>query len=216
MLSPHTNTATDNATPTDRNSHSPTSAATDDAAQTSSSSTLPPNSLTPIPTSRLPLSSDDYLLNDIISSSPRSSSNSSPSNGPGSGSGPGSGGGFSTSSPSSSSRPEAPLRIPWTEEEDDLLRMAVEQHSGRNWNRIAAAVGNSRTDIQCLHRWVKKLKPRLTGPGTGPWTKEEDQLLIDLVNKHGPKRWSIIAASLHGRIGKQCRERYATTVGMNE
>ena len=41
----------------------------------------------------------------------------------------------------------------------------------------------------------------------GPWTKEEDEKVIDLVQKLGAKRWSVIASHLQGRIGKQCRER---------
>eukprot|EP00299_Pterocystis_sp_00344_P009220 c3802_g1_i1.p1 GENE.c3802_g1_i1~~c3802_g1_i1.p1 ORF type:complete len:326 (-),score=45.86 c3802_g1_i1:162-1139(-) len=40
------------------------------------------------------------------------------------------------------------------------------------------------------------------------WTVEEDQVLLDLVSIHGPKKWSVIAQSLPGRIGKQCRERW--------
>lgn len=32
--------------------------------------------------------------------------------------------------------------------------------------------------------------------------------VIDLVLKYGPKRWSVIAKHLQGRIGKQCRERW--------
>ena len=42
----------------------------------------------------------------------------------------------------------------------------------------------------------------------GPWTDEEDQTLIDMVEKYGPHNWSQIATALPGRIGKQCRERY--------
>ncbi|KAJ8452676.1 hypothetical protein Cgig2_005012 [Carnegiea gigantea] len=42
----------------------------------------------------------------------------------------------------------------------------------------------------------------------GQWTKEEDRLLIYLVNEHGPKRWTLIAKGLKGRAGKQCRERW--------
>ncbi len=41
----------------------------------------------------------------------------------------------------------------------------------------------------------------------GPWTAEEDQIVADLVNENGPK-WSMIAAKLQGRTGKQCRERW--------
>ncbi|RXM96066.1 Myb-related protein A [Acipenser ruthenus] len=33
-------------------------------------------------------------------------------------------------------------------------------------------------------------------------------MVIELVYKYGPKRWSVIAKHLHGRIGKQCRERW--------
>lgn len=36
---------------------------------------------------------------------------------------------------------------------------------------------------------------------------QEDDLIIELVEKHGCKKWSSIANSLPGRIGKQCRER---------
>mgnify|MGYP002379470449 CR=1 FL=1 len=38
---------------------------------------------------------------------------------------------------------------------------------------------------------------------------QEDAKVIELVTKYGPKRWSVIAQHLKGRIGKQCRERYA-------
>ena len=36
---------------------------------------------------------------------------------------------------------------------------------------------------------------------------QEDEKITELVSKHGPKKWSVIARSLPGRIGKQCRER---------
>ncbi len=32
--------------------------------------------------------------------------------------------------------------------------------------------------------------------------------MVDLVKKYGPKRWTLIAKHLKGRIGKQCRERW--------
>lgn len=63
----------------------------------------------------------------------------------------------------------------------------------------------NRSDFQCQHRWQKVLNPELI---KGPWTKEEDQRVIELVQKYGPKRWSLIAKHLKGRIGKQCRERW--------
>jgi myb proto-oncogene protein len=77
------------------------------------------------------------------------------------------------------------------------------QHRGKNWKKIAEHV-TDRTDVQCLHRWQKVLNPELV---KGPWTKEEDDLVIKLVEIHGAKKWSLIASHLRGRIGKQCRER---------
>jgi len=92
----------------------------------------------------------------------------------------------------------------WSRQEDETLRRAVALHKGKNWKRIAELV-QDRTDVQCLHRWQKVLNPEVV---KGPWTKEEDEMVIDLVTKYGPKRWSSIAAYLKGRIGKQCRERW--------
>lgn len=42
----------------------------------------------------------------------------------------------------------------------------------------------------------------------GPWTEEEDLLVLKLVEKNGPQKWTFIADHLPGRIGKQCRERW--------
>ncbi|KAK5817387.1 hypothetical protein PVK06_022311 [Gossypium arboreum] len=92
----------------------------------------------------------------------------------------------------------------WTPEEDEILRKAVQQFKGKNWKKIAECF-KDRTDVQCLHRWQKVLNPELV---KGPWSKEEDELIIELVNKFGPKKWSTIAQHLPGRIGKQCRERW--------
>ncbi|KAJ8952868.1 hypothetical protein NQ314_007474 [Rhamnusium bicolor] len=36
----------------------------------------------------------------------------------------------------------------------------------------------------------------------------EDEKVIELVNKYGAKKWTLIARHLKGRIGKQCRERW--------
>jgi hypothetical protein len=37
---------------------------------------------------------------------------------------------------------------------------------------------------------------------------KEDNKLVELVEKYGPKDWSTIASHIQGRIGKQCRERW--------
>uniref|UniRef100_A0A8C8DGM7 Transcriptional activator Myb n=1 Tax=Oryzias sinensis TaxID=183150 RepID=A0A8C8DGM7_9TELE len=92
----------------------------------------------------------------------------------------------------------------WTREEDEKLKKLVELHGSEDWKVIASLLSN-RTDVQCQHRWQKVLNPELI---KGPWTKEEDQRVIELVQKYGAKRWSVIAKHLKGRIGKQCRERW--------
>lgn len=92
----------------------------------------------------------------------------------------------------------------WTEDEDDRLRKAVKEFGGKNWKRIASKL-SGRSDVQCLHRWQKVLRPGLI---KGPWTPEEDETVVRLVKIHGTKKWSLIARQLNGRLGKQCRERW--------
>ncbi|XP_057952950.1 transcription factor MYB3R-5-like [Malania oleifera] len=92
----------------------------------------------------------------------------------------------------------------WTKRQDELLIFAVQKYNGKNWKKIAKCVPD-RTNIQCLHRWQKVLDPNLV---KGPWTKEEDDRLIELVTKQGKKKWAQLAKHLPGRIGKQCRERW--------
>mmetsp|Transcript_20164 Transcript_20164/g.28365 ORF Transcript_20164/g.28365 Transcript_20164/m.28365 type:complete len:905 (+) Transcript_20164:270-2984(+) len=92
----------------------------------------------------------------------------------------------------------------WTLMEDEILKRAVQHHSAKNWKKIAQHL-QGRTDVQCLHRWQKVLRPGLV---KGPWTPEEDTKVTELVSKYGQKKWSLIARELKGRLGKQCRERW--------
>lgn len=107
----------------------------------------------------------------------------------------------------------------WTPEEDSKLNELVKKYGvnvllttqARNWKKIASFF-KDRTDVQCLHRWQKVLNPNLI---KGPWTKEEDEIVTKMVYKYGPKNWSLIAQSLPGRIGKQCRERWHNHLNPN-
>ncbi|XP_037795369.1 myb-related protein B-like isoform X3 [Penaeus monodon] len=108
--------------------------------------------------------------------------------------------------PSSTSGPRVKKHVNkgrWTKDEDEKLKGLVEQH-GEKWEVIAAGFPD-RNDVQCQQRWHKVVNPELV---KGPWTKEEDEKVIELVKKYGPKRWTLIAKHLKGRIGKQCRERW--------
>jgi len=96
----------------------------------------------------------------------------------------------------------------WSVEEDNQLRATVSDFGPKNWKRISQmAFQGSRTDVQCLHRWQKVLKPGLI---KGSWTKREDGIVLEMVNKYGLGniKWSVIAHQLTGRLGKQCRERW--------
>jgi Myb-like DNA-binding protein FlbD len=47
-----------------------------------------------------------------------------------------------------------------------------------------------------------------TSAHRGPWHADEDQLLLDLVQKKGPNNWVRISQHMQHRTPKQCRERY--------
>ena len=96
----------------------------------------------------------------------------------------------------------------WSKEEDELLNKLCEQFPSncKDWKQISSHFKSPiRSEYQCQQRWQKVLNPDLI---KGPWTKEEDAKVIELVQKYGPKRWSLIAKHLRGRLGKQCRERW--------
>uniref|UniRef100_A0A672MJW6 V-myb avian myeloblastosis viral oncogene homolog-like 2b n=1 Tax=Sinocyclocheilus grahami TaxID=75366 RepID=A0A672MJW6_SINGR len=96
------------------------------------------------------------------------------------------------------------VKVKWTQEEDDKLRKLVLNFGRNDWKYIAGLLPN-RSEHQCQHRWFKVLDPDLV---KGPWTKEEDEKVIELVKKYGNKQWAMVAKHLKGRLGKQCRERW--------
>ena len=57
------------------------------------------------------------------------------------------------------SKPRAQRRPPvggkWTSSEDTKLKGIVAEHGPKNWKKIADILGDTRTDVQCLHRWNK-------------------------------------------------------------
>ncbi|XP_021669687.2 uncharacterized protein LOC110656980 [Hevea brasiliensis] len=92
----------------------------------------------------------------------------------------------------------------WTEEEDYILTESVRRFHGKKWRKIAECLPQ-RTVSQCFTRWNRVLNPAIV---KGTWTKEEDDCIIESVRRYGPRKWSVMARSLPGRLGKQCRERW--------
>ena len=57
----------------------------------------------------------------------------------------------------------------------------------------------------------KTLKRKKSSKGLltkGPWTVEEDKLLMDWIRQNGAKNWTKCAHFIPGRSGKQCREHW--------
>jgi len=93
----------------------------------------------------------------------------------------------------------------WSKDEDEQLRKAVEAIGPKNWRRISTEfLQGKRSGVQCIHRWQYALRPGLV---KGPWTKDEDKIIIDCM-KLGVTKWSKIAERIPGRIGRQCRNRW--------
>lgn len=91
----------------------------------------------------------------------------------------------------------------WDETEDNILRTLVKTH-GKQWNLIAQSLPK-RTPSQVAARWEKCLDPNII---KGPFTQEEDQMIIDYVARNGPRGWPRITQILPHRSSKQCRERW--------
>ena len=47
------------------------------------------------------------------------------------------------------------------------------------------------------------------------WSADEDVKIVALVGEHGTRAWSVIAAQLPTRTGKQCRERWHNQLDPN-
>jgi len=97
----------------------------------------------------------------------------------------------------------------------------LHQHSEGSEDNLPLTPGSIDSQRQSSLQSMSKLKSNLTstsasnssgnGKGSmtrGPWTKEEDATLFDMVSKLGPERWVVIAKELGTRNGKQCRERW--------
>ena len=71
----------------------------------------------------------------------------------------------------------------WSKQEDERLRELIEDEKTieLDWDKIACALGG-RTAAMCENRWCQVLLPGLR---KGPWTDEEDRLILDTIKQVG-------------------------------
>ena len=96
-------------------------------------------------------------------------------------------------------------RAKFTRVEDDLLRHLVLTHGENSWDIIVAKMPG-RNVRQCKERWVGYLSPSLN---TGPFTPEEDRLLMEKYQEFGAK-WVKIATFFKGRSDTSVKNRFIT------
>lgn len=112
---------------------------------------------------------------------------------------------------------------PWTKDEDARLEEGVRRYNGQglrggiDWEKVKHDVGEPRTISQCRGRWNGILKHNTPSIRKSPWTKEEDELLIEAVRlneghgRRGATHWGMVSQHLHGlRTASQCSHRYVS------
>ena len=98
-------------------------------------------------------------------------------------------------------RAKKPKRF--TEEEDKLLARCVAQTEKVNWNEISKHF-SGRTTRQVRERWTLYLSPDIN---IGPWTEEEDRLLIQKINQVGLS-WSKLVTFFSKRSQMALKNRW--------
>ncbi|XP_043095729.1 snRNA-activating protein complex subunit 4 [Puntigrus tetrazona] len=93
---------------------------------------------------------------------------------------------------------------PWSKEEDQLLRNAVAKYGIREWGKIRLEVPG-RTDSACRDRYLDCLQENVK---KGTWSKEEEELLKEKVEKYGVGKWTKIASEIPNRIDCQCLHKW--------
>ncbi|XP_059200498.1 transcriptional activator Myb-like [Centropristis striata] len=93
----------------------------------------------------------------------------------------------------------------WAKDEDDKLHTLVKDFGSNRWSSVSLHFKGQRSQVECNRRWQQIKNPELV---KGPWTQDEDERVMALVQKYGVKHWALIAKHLHSRNGKQCRERW--------
>ncbi|XP_018489683.1 uncharacterized protein LOC108860284 isoform X2 [Raphanus sativus] len=98
---------------------------------------------------------------------------------------------------------------PWTAEEENNLRLIIQEKGFTDWLDIAVSLGTNRTPFQCLARYQRSLNADILRK---EWTPEEDDQLRAAVELYGEKDWQTVANALEGRAGTQCSNRWKKTL----
>lgn len=99
----------------------------------------------------------------------------------------------------------------FTKEEDEQLLKLVETYGQKNW-RIVSMNIEGRSSRQCRERWMNYLSPNVNN---GPWTKDEDELLEDLVLMNG-NEWSKFSQAFDNRTATNIKNRWIYLQRINE
>ncbi|KAI9090832.1 hypothetical protein DFS34DRAFT_341737 [Phlyctochytrium arcticum] len=103
----------------------------------------------------------------------------------------------------------------FTPDEIERLRVALDSHEERDWERIAVAVGNGRVGIQCFRTYRQLTKEDKTGPFTPSEDATLHRIVSDMKKTHDITNqntesafWSRVASHLPGRSRTQCLQRW--------
>ncbi|XP_037535908.1 snRNA-activating protein complex subunit 4 [Nematolebias whitei] len=98
-------------------------------------------------------------------------------------------------------------RSVWTPEEDAQLRELIDKMRIGNFIPYTqmSYFMEGRDPAQLIYRWTQVLDPSLK---KGPWTKQEDRLLLQAVSRYGQRYWWKVRLEVPGRTDSSCRDRY--------
>jgi hypothetical protein len=91
--------------------------------------------------------------------------------------------------------------------EDQLLEAAIDRLGVNDWDAVAKQVPD-RSARQCRERWFSYLSPDVNRM---PWTTEEDALLFDSLQTHGPK-WGALVTFFRNRTQNNIKNRWNTII----
>jgi hypothetical protein len=94
-------------------------------------------------------------------------------------------------------------RRPFHPEEDARLVQILTTTPFFSWDSVAQHFPG-RTARQCRERWLHYLSPDVR---TGPWSEDEDRLLVAMLNDHG-RAWSVIRGLFNGRSENDIKNRW--------